>query len=739
MPSKPSELSKILSAYSNDERVLTLLSFAVGRALERDFISQRLPIGRQATETIRHVSDWLQASVVENDEWLGRLDSHGRPLKLMKLGSLEAAAKEADKAMRKRAQKLRAVKIRDGDEVLFKELAQGYYLVRLLTPEALDVESAAMQHCIGQGAYDQLLKDSSFAFYSLRDTFGKPHATLEVENGWLRQCQGKQNSVPAGKYIGLMLPAFVEQKWKTRVPLEGSIIGQGGVVYDPMCLPHGFKATGNVDLSQLSITSLPNDMHVMGDLDIRGTKIEALPDGLIVYGHVRAQGAALARLGARIEIGKDLAIQDTAVTEIPDDILVKGSLIARRAKLAALPNNCKIGRNVDVGQTPIRSLAAGTRIHGSLYVDGCENLTELPEDLVVSRSLHIERTPVSSIPKGMRIGGGLFAAGSLLTDLGTQRRFEHLDLTDTPIKRLPAGVSIVGRLGNGALKLSGCPLEYIGEGLRVVGRVDLRNTPLKHIPADTAVKGELILSGAKLEAVPNGLSIEGTLDVSNTNVKVIPSYIKVTGSLIARGLQELHIQEGLYVGKTLDVSGARIVGWGGGGKIGSIRCDGAKIDHMPRMMQLKDFTGDRAAIGIWPTRMMVEGNFRFEHGVAGIMPAELCVGGNVECEMARGAAAPNKIEAGGHVRFKRARFQQYPGKLEAKSADFRFSTLTHLPASWKIDEDLMANNSKLESIEAGVRVGNDFQFDGTPLRNHQELEESAQPSQPSSVSARFGH
>ncbi|MBY3432799.1 hypothetical protein HFN89_01235 [Rhizobium laguerreae] len=262
MPARPTELSKLLGAYSDIEQVLTLLTHAVGRALERDFFNQGLTVGWDQAAIIRHVTDWLTASVIDNDEWLGRVDAQGRPLKLMKLGSLEAAAKEADKAMRKRAQKLRTVKIKDGDEELFRELAEGYYIVRLLTPEALDVESAAMQHCIGQGSYDGLLKNTAFAFYSLRDPFGKPHATLEVEGDWLNQCQGKQNREPDNKYIDLMLSVFVDQKWKTSIPLSGVIVDANHAIHDPMRLPDGFKSEGHLKLSKLPITSLPKDMII---------------------------------------------------------------------------------------------------------------------------------------------------------------------------------------------------------------------------------------------------------------------------------------------------------------------------------------------------------------------------------------------------------------------------------------------------------------------------------------------
>lgn len=732
MPAGSTELSKILGAYSDSDQVLALLTHAVGRAIERDFINQGQPIGWEETEIISHVADWLTASVIENDEWLGRADEQGRPLKLMKLGSLEAAAKEADKAMRKRAQKLRAVKINDGDEELFRELADGYYLVRMLTPEALDVESASMQHCIGQGSYDGLLMNSEFAFYSLRDPFGKPHATLEVESGWLHQCQGKQNRTPGDKYFELMLPVFVEHKWKTRIPMHGVIVDSKHVIHDPMRLPDGFESAGNLKLSRLPITSLPNDMIVGGNLDIRETMIDSLPDGLSVDGTVLAQGTPLSRLGERITVARDLMIQDTNVDALPADIKIKGSLIARNTKLETIPEKFGVGMNVDFGKTPLRSLPTGFVVVGSLAVDECPNLTELPQHLRVARTLNVERTPISRISEGTKIGG-LLAAGSSIVDLGAQRMFERLDLSETPFKRLPDGVKVLCKRGTGALKLVGCPLEYVGPGLHVIGRADFRNTPLKHIPGDIFVRGELILSGSQLETVPAGLSVAGTLDISHTGVKLLPRGLRVKGALVARGLQDLVIGHDIFVGKLLDVSEAGVVSWAAQGTIGSLLCHDATIDEMPKYLKLVEFDGDGASIANWPARMTVEGNFRYQRGKTGIMPAVLTVGKNIDCEDTSGVATPETLLVGGRARFKRSRFKSYPAKLEAKSGDFRISTIRQLPKAWRIEEHLLMTNSKLERIEGGLSIGGDFHFDGTPLRNRQELEGDERPSPTTSV------
>lgn len=98
--------------------------------------------------TISHIVDWLTADYLAGAAWIDRVDEKGRPLKLMKCGSIERLLYEADKAMRKRLQSAVAA-LSEGDEITVATLRDGYTVVRLMTPLALDVESRRMRHCVG--------------------------------------------------------------------------------------------------------------------------------------------------------------------------------------------------------------------------------------------------------------------------------------------------------------------------------------------------------------------------------------------------------------------------------------------------------------------------------------------------------------------------------------------------------------------------------------------------------------
>jgi hypothetical protein len=150
----------------------------------------------------------------------------------------------------------------EGEETVMA-MGDGFRIVQLLTPTALDREGVKMGHCIGQGGYDGTLRDGSCTFYSLRDAAGEPHATLEVDTKEhaLLQCQGKENKPPVAKYLP-HLARFIEQQ---RYRLEAQACHTGlveseGRYYSIFALPVSVRpwtpsAEGAYSLSCLGLLS----------------------------------------------------------------------------------------------------------------------------------------------------------------------------------------------------------------------------------------------------------------------------------------------------------------------------------------------------------------------------------------------------------------------------------------------------------------------------------------------------
>lgn len=216
-------------------RLATLLKIALRRGLATELANQTVPVNlfpifntrfnapswmrraRARGETIwmfrptrlyvgaiRHVADWIVAAIHSEAAWLSDCDARGHPKKLAKLGSLTQAIHQANLAMAKAAQNSKVTLLPEDTEQVM-EFPDGARIIQLLTTRALDAESAAMGHCIGNGAYDGKLATQRFIYFSIRTPTGKPCVTLEIRqtNGKLalHQCRGKQNRQPIDKYM----------------------------------------------------------------------------------------------------------------------------------------------------------------------------------------------------------------------------------------------------------------------------------------------------------------------------------------------------------------------------------------------------------------------------------------------------------------------------------------------------------------------------------------------------------
>lgn len=368
-------------------------------------------------EAIAHIADWLAAALVNDEAWLRDLDEQGRPKKLVKLGSLERVTKEVDKAMLLAAQKGAANLYADeqGHEQTEMVFDGGYRMVRLLTPEALDKESAMMGHCIGSGGYDARVKGGTRAYYSLRDPRGKSHATLEVKCGWeelacgrrdaLLQCQGKGNWPPVAKYVPFIQSFVKERKLRlgNQAARTADLIEQDGEYYDVFNLPDDFTVEGGLYLNGSAIRALPRGLTVKGDLELWRTPIKTLPEGLRVEGNLCLGGTAIKELPEGLRVGGSLFLDDTAITALPEGLRVGGGLYLDGTAIKELPAGLKVEGSLSLRRTPIRALPEGLTVSGNLDVSQTA-LVELPKGLKVEGNLYLDGTAIKEVPEGVGIG-----------------------------------------------------------------------------------------------------------------------------------------------------------------------------------------------------------------------------------------------------------------------------------------------------------------------------------------------
>ncbi|AWM24084.1 hypothetical protein AOX55_0000807 [Sinorhizobium fredii CCBAU 25509] len=159
-----------------------------------------------------HVLDWLIVAQSDGHPWLANVDAQGYPKKIMKCGSLQRLVREATKGLRQR--NLREILLGPEDEHFALDLGAGHTLVRLTSRAALRAEGLRMRHCIGQGGYDELLDDPDVQFFSVRNGDGKPLATLEIRDTFVRQFRGPANSEPTEAVKDLVAGAAAAFGWR---------------------------------------------------------------------------------------------------------------------------------------------------------------------------------------------------------------------------------------------------------------------------------------------------------------------------------------------------------------------------------------------------------------------------------------------------------------------------------------------------------------------------------------------
>lgn len=158
------------------------------------------------------------------------------------------------------------------------DLPNGMKAYQLITPEALDYESEYMGHCVGQGYYDKGVADGSIQIYSIRDSDGDPHATLEVRGKDVYQCKGKGNKTPVQRYIPAVQHFVESQKLEIKHDMKNiGLIKQDGKYYSVYDLPDGFVVNGNLDLSDMDLIGVNLNIIVTGMLDLRRAENIKLP------------------------------------------------------------------------------------------------------------------------------------------------------------------------------------------------------------------------------------------------------------------------------------------------------------------------------------------------------------------------------------------------------------------------------------------------------------------------------
>lgn len=455
--------------------VFPLLQMSVGRVLTNigmKLDSEVKAIMECALPETTHIYDWLLASKIRGEAWLSRCDSRGRPLKLMKFGTIQQIMAEADKAMAKRRGDGFKVPAGEGTKVIH-DCGEGWTVVRLTTPEALDREGSMMGNCVGLGAYDRSLSTNFTGIYSLRDPFGKSHVTIEIDHAMdkVTQIKGKQNRPPKAEYMRRLLG------WRglQNVSVEGNE------------LPSGFgveKTRGIVELSTLKAGDVFEGNIGIELKDNADFSLE-IPSGVTVRGTVVVQGH---RSGKLVEVGNAVQMR-WARLSMPDGVFFDGDV---RLDHVALDRFSFAGRHLVVRNATVgsfghihcdvtqfaatdfsRSALDGTSFKGSVEMQDCRGVLFLPTTSV---------------------GAGISVAGCRPRANLEEPELEFAD-----------GFEVKRRLFifNSRVRM--------GDSLRVDGNAEINGSSVTAMPSHLSVTGSLEITDSLIDRWPETLDVRGTL------------------------------------------------------------------------------------------------------------------------------------------------------------------------------------------------------------------------------------
>lgn len=560
-----------LARLCDDEETARLLDLCVGRLLKREGKAWRTVAERHLDE-IRHIADWLAGAVVRNEPWLDNIDAAGRPKKIMKFGSLEAASREADKAMLKWLNNVHVAPTMEGDEIPYADLSDGYKVVRLLTPAALDRESSMMQHCVGGGSYDRRVEAENLHILSLRDRFGKAHVTMSVDvaSGEIIEMKGKQNVIPAGKYLPYVREFLSSTLlgFTGEFGLFGMIRDAEGTFHKPEELPDQFVSLGGLNLLRARNIRWPKKMTVRGDFGAPG-ETDSLPDWLEVDGNLTL-GTPIEKLPRHLKVGGDFHLDENIFKgeKLPESMDIRflrlslesrnilprnfsntGDLILFDIKSNMVPKRMQVGGKLtlkpegftkwkgdveclDLRVINTRRLEFAAKLNVVRNLEATRNEVGLPEDLVISGNLVLYDETLCGksirLPQRMRVGGYMDLGRCRIETMSTDLRVGgDLILDDAVVDSLEGVKSIGGGLGIDRTSIKELPktirkLKYLGASL----------SSLERLPDGLRIKENLILIGTPMRELPTGLVVGGKLFVHDSGIKDLPDDAKIRGDII---------------------------------------------------------------------------------------------------------------------------------------------------------------------------------------------------------------
>jgi hypothetical protein len=175
---------------------------------------------------------------------------------------------------------------------------------------------------------------------------------------------------------------FLEEKENKNKPFVWKLLNNETFTDDEL------NIKGNLDLFEENITYIPEGLKVEDNLNLSSCKhLKSLPDNLHVGGELNLEDTNIKQLPKGLYVGGDFRLVGLEIKSLPKDLNVNGGLdLGYCTDLTSLPKNLKVGGYLSLYNTKI---------------------TSLPEGLEVGWDLYLDYTMINTLPKGLQVDGDL--------------------------------------------------------------------------------------------------------------------------------------------------------------------------------------------------------------------------------------------------------------------------------------------------------------------------------------------
>ena len=184
------------------------------------------------------------------------------------------------------------------------------------------------------------------------------------------------------------------------------------------------------------------------------------------------------------------------ITELPDNLMVLGILDLRYTNITKLPKGLIVKTWLDISNTEVEELPEDTMLGGSFYANNMKKPFSFPKVLKVNGIFRCENTIIKCMPEELHVKYDCRFSKSTFDNYPKVMDFSSsLYLGDMPITKLPEGIKKV----YGNLNIRNTKVSKLNDNLVVYDRLNLENTLIEDLPKGLIVGNRLNLRETNLK------------------------------------------------------------------------------------------------------------------------------------------------------------------------------------------------------------------------------------------------